>query len=346
MRTNMLRTGIKVMAKKGSNGIYCRVVKMDNDGGSPVAYARQIDKEDELVEDGESFTIDEKNCLAFRFIEDPNPEDVPEFQVEDGNLVFPDHRPIQMGIIKAVDVIGAIRGAVLFSSARDNGNVDIYSYLPSRDSFYRLITDIQPSPKIIGETEDALYISEYRSHIENDPDPKDEEIKEVREVRDMAFIAKLTMKKGARHDLSFKFDEDKIRTLGEDSFVFTEIKPVGKDEPASKQVTYHLVDRYFDEICVDFPDAEADAITEVCVHERGYLLKNSTDLAYAMNSGEVIKLHSNDLVLLKDTDHLIDVQSSENDIILTFADENLQNLKRAIAKHTYDRGNVVTVEAA
>ena len=56
MRTNMLREGIKVMAKLG-RGIYCIVTRVDDMAGSPVAYAKEIDADDEVIEDGREFVI-------------------------------------------------------------------------------------------------------------------------------------------------------------------------------------------------------------------------------------------------------------------------------------------------
>lgn len=86
MRTNMLREGIKVMAKLG-RGIYCIVTRVDDMAGSPVAYAKEIDADDEVIEDGREFVINKDNCLAFRFIKDPNPDDKPQLTVKDGRLV-------------------------------------------------------------------------------------------------------------------------------------------------------------------------------------------------------------------------------------------------------------------
>ena len=200
MRTNMLREGIKVMAKLG-RGIYCIVTKVDDNSGSPIAHANEINADDEIIEDVREFVIDKDNCLAFRFIKDPNPDDKPELEVKDGRLVYEDGHAIEMGSLHAHSLIGSVRGAVIFSVDREDGNIDIYSYMPRRDRFIRLIKGIQPQPVIVKEDDDNIYITEFRSHTEEVDNPDDKDMHEVKEMIDQAFFARLSAKEARKTDM-------------------------------------------------------------------------------------------------------------------------------------------------
>ena len=266
MRTNMLREGIKVMAKLG-RGIYCIVTRVDDMAGSPVAYAKEIDADDEVVKDGREFVIDKDNCLAFRFIKDPNPDDKPQLTVKDGRLVYEDDHAIEMGSIHAHSMIGTVRGAVIFSADREDGNIDIYSYMPRRDRFIRLVHGIQPLPVVVKEDDDNIYITEFRSHTEDADNPDDKDMPEVKEVVDQAFFARLSAKAAKKIDLPFRFDEEYVKPLGRDEFIFEHM------EDENDIIFYYILDPNFSGMNVAFSKKPADTVTQVCVGDKGYLFK-------------------------------------------------------------------------
>lgn len=338
MRANMLREGIKVMAKLG-RGIYCIVTGVDKTSGSPVAHAKEIDTNDEIIEDGREFIIDKDNCLAFRFIKDPNPDDKPALEVKDGRLVYEDGHAIEMGSLHAHSLIGTVRGAVIFSVDREDGNIDIYSYMPRRDRFIRLIHGIQPQPVIVKEDDDNIYITEFRSHTEDVDNPEDKDMHEVKEMIDQAFFARLSAKEARKADLPFRFDETLVKPIGRDEFIFEHM------EDDNDIIFYYILDPHFQGMDVAFSKKKADIVTQVCIGDKGYLFKNDEEIMYVNEFGDTVKTRV-DGIDLSDTNNLIDITQKESATIYSFADDNLKKVKRVVSKNTPDRGNIVYLEAA
>ena len=338
MRTNMFREGIKVMAKLG-RGIYCIVTRVDDISGSPVAYAKEIDAADEVVEDGREFVIDKDNCLAFRFIKDPNPDDKPQLMVEDGRLVYEDGHAIEMGSIHAHDMIGTVRGAVIFSADREDGSIDIYSYMPRRDRFTRLVHGIQPLPVVVKEDDDNIYITEFRSHTEEADNPDDKDMLKEKEVVDQAFFARLSAKAAKKIDLPFRFDEAGVRPVGRDEFIFEHM------EDDNDIIFYYILDPSFQGMNVAFSKKRADTVTQVCIADKGYLFKNDEEIMYVNEFGDSVKTRVEGIDL-SDVNNLIDITHKESATVYSLADDDLKKVKRVVAKYTPDRGEIVYLEAA
>ena len=338
MRTNMLREGIKVMAKLG-RGIYCIVTKVDDHSGSPIAHAKEINADDEIIEDGREFVIDKDNCLAFRFIKDPNPDDKPELEVKDGRLVYEDGHAIEMGSLHAHSLIGSVRGAVIFSVDREDGNIDIYSYMPRRDRFIRLIKGIQPQPVIVKEDDDNIYITEFRSHTEDVDNPDDKDMHEVKEMIDQAFFARLSAKEARKTDLPFRFDETLVKPIGRDEFIFEHM------EDDNDVVFYYILDPHFQGMDIAFSKRKADTVTQVCAGDKGYLFKNTEEFMYVNEFGETLQARITGIDLT-DTDNLIDITHKDHATVYSFSDDNLTKVKRVVTELTEDRGDIVYLEAA
>lgn len=105
-------------------------------------------------------TINSNNALAFRFISDPNPADVPEnIKILDNNLYVEDNK-IEMGDIRAEKILGTLPGYILFTAKSSKGDLDylnIYSYNPGRDVFRSLYTNIPVTATIKKIRSDEQY---------------------------------------------------------------------------------------------------------------------------------------------------------------------------------------------
>ena len=110
-------------------------------------------------------------------------------------------------------------------------------------------------------------------------------------------------------------------------------------------IFYYILDPNFQGTNVAFSRKRADTVTQVCIGDKGYLLKNDEEIMYVNEFGDILKTRVNGIDL-SDTNNLIDITQKESATIYSLADDNLKKVKRVVAKHTSDRGEIVYLEAA
>jgi len=153
MYIKRLRAGLEVADK--INGKFYKVTCVDSTNGIGTAVEMIMDSEGRFTGGlGESETvITEKNALAFRIVNDPEPYPVPEgYYVLDGKLLKDGMPACETGDLILTRLLAVQRDFVILAAKKKDtkeGMAELMSYQVSRDRFYSL-RSIPENTKLIG----------------------------------------------------------------------------------------------------------------------------------------------------------------------------------------------------
>lgn len=150
MRIQRLRMGLELFNKV--NGKEYKVVEVDGATGTAAEMIR--DPETDVVSIGNGkVTITEKNALAFRILEDPEPYPVPEgYSVEDGVLLKDGEPACAQGGFSFVKICAQCQDFLILAAkvkGMKDGGIILASYQVSRDLF-RKLTEVPENIVFLG----------------------------------------------------------------------------------------------------------------------------------------------------------------------------------------------------
>lgn len=347
MRIERLRRGLELLNKV--DGKKYKVVEVDGAAGTAVEMHTDLDGT--LIGLGdEEVTITEKNALAFRIINDPEPYPVPEgYSVEGGVLLKDGKLACIQGEFSFGKILAKCEDYLILTAkvkGMKDGDVILVSYQVSRD-FFRKLT-VVPTENIVflgyaGEgMETAVFIF---SATEEKEDCVDGEKKTVRCFKETAMVI-------IENGMSCTYENFDIPVTAEDCFI--------KKIPGSKGGDFKMF--------LASDEEEKDGVL-VPRKERVWVQIQSWDMgcspAFSCDGNihadwspayQDFAIRGKDMIRFKDLavtspavaklegyDTLIDITREDYSYKLTFSNEDY-GFKTLVSRSTRDRGYVVTVE--
>lgn len=323
-----------------------------------------------------------KNDIAFRFIADPLPHEVPEgYEVENGILVK-DGKPVtEQGEIVIDHIICCNPGNIILAvKPREEkaGYIDLFAYNLARDKFSKMIRATIPDVTYIGTHLDADLLAYSKTHIEKVKVDDKEEVE--KEYFDAAAVIAVAGRKVVSSVITgYPFDQEtaKIVPTGEHGYgIFFEtdrkVCANGANEDIDEEGSFG--EDLFDEGCdgnalkvevepcekiikgvarvMMVPTADGDLhvmMAPMTDEGKGEISYAPFIHSFVMNDGETITLAGKTFVKSHKAAEvagmiLVDVTEKDGVQILSFADKEAKAIKKIVVKHTADRGAVVTVE--
>lgn len=323
-----------------------------------------------------------KNDIAFRFIADPLPHEVPEgYEVENGILVK-DGKPVtEQGEIVIDHIICCNPGNIILAvkpREKKEGYIDLFAYNLARDKFSKMIRATIPNVTYIGTHLDADLLAYSKTHIEKVKVDDKEEVE--KEYFDAAAVIAVAGRKVVSSVITgYPFDQEtaKIVPTGEHGcgIFFETDKKICEEEKETEcdgDDGYDEEEFFVDDNCKAKVEVEtrdekvmkgvarvmmvpaADGNLHVMMapmtdEGKGEISYAPFIHSFVMNDGEAITLAGKTFVKSHKAAEvagmiLVDVTEKDDAQILSFADKEAKAIKKIVVKHTADRGAVVTVE--
>lgn len=114
--------------------------------------AAEIDRKDQIVEDGEQIVVTDDNAICYRFVSDPNEKPVPQgYRAEDGFLVKPDGDAVATGF-SISGILAALKGKILVLC--ENSSLRLYDVI--KDKFSDAVDAIKDPEVVLSSEDDVL----------------------------------------------------------------------------------------------------------------------------------------------------------------------------------------------
>ena len=160
MKMKNLRNGV-VVVNKVSGALY--EVTDTNIKENSAVLTEVLDEETAKTCIPNVINLTEENSICFRFIEDPNPKEIPTgYYVKDGILFNADNEQVtKQGEIKIEKIIVSLPG-VLVITVKAGDVCDLYSYSINEDRFSKLLTGIGSIKSIMLDNSLIVTINEQQ----------------------------------------------------------------------------------------------------------------------------------------------------------------------------------------
>lgn len=363
MRISRVRKEQEMLNKV--NGQVYRILSVNNEDSADVsvAIAAAVDPEDsKKILPGTKIEINEKNCICYRFLRDPNPQAIPvesDYSIQNGILCFKNSPAVEeQGELVFLDILLTAPGAILLTAKTDDENcVALIEYRPDSKRFVNFaefvdLADKMPKEflvrKLLNGSNCAL-IGGIKSHLEDDTENK----KRFLDNYFLYLYSRGTIKPIILDD-NLVFDNDlsvKYLTSETDKNIDFFLKCTATvddtrelheiSEPTYKSFRMYLNDNkisFFSQgPTIKVPEDEflvskSEAYTMVVIGSNFVLIGD-----------ELIK--SSNCEKLKATPYLIDIRKSDKTTyIYTFTDKSCCNTTVMSVTMTRDRGRIVKID--
>lgn len=348
MKIQRLRMGIEVFNKV--DGKEYKVVKVDGTTGTAVEM--HMDPEGTLAGLGdEEITITEKNALAFRILNDPEPYPVPEgYSVEDGVLLKDGEPACVQGEFSFVKICAKCEDCLILAAkikGMKDGEVALVSYQVTCDLF-RKLTVVPEHIVFLGyagvSMEKAVFLFSTTEEKETEADGEKKKVSTLKET------ALIVIDKGRSCD----YQNLSIHVTAEDCF----IKPIPGNENGAFDLFLASDTEAKDGVLVRRKErlwgvAHSWALYRASIFSYNGEIRADWSPAYCdfVIRGEGM-LRFKDIMVtdpkvneLDGYDILIDVTEGDHAYKLTFSNGDYE-FKTLVSRSTRDRGCIVTVEEA
>lgn len=294
--------------------------------------AKEIDRNDQVVENGETVILTEANCRCFKTI-DFKPEETPDvskFLIKDGILVTDGEPVMEQGELKFTLILGGTPG-YLYLLGTLNEESNVYSYRVCRKQLSKILTDIKPEclKPVNLEDENALYFvyTETKTiQIENEAGEKVD--KEVLDTSMLVKLAKVASVGGADYVL----EPSDVVKVGEKYYVgFSKDRELKDVSYGYTVYGYDL--EYENEIQTGTKAVIKDSAAGVTIRTFELVIAGGVTIA------------SPKLADVIDFNRLVEVNYADSTRQVVLANSERRTCV-VTCERTSDRGNIVTVEVA
>ena len=348
MKINRLRKGLELLNKL--DGKMYKVTSTDMLNGVGVAEEMLADEEGcwtGKFGDGKA-TITDKNALAFRLVNNPDPYPIPEgYSIEAGKLMK-DGKGVETGELVFVKFL-AVQPDFLILAAKKKGTkkgmVEVMSYQVSRDRFISLLTvpdTVKPVKYINGDIKDAVL--GYSSVTEKGMIDRDGKTKKVR-IFDQAGLFTISNGKVlcyCQFRSPFTMEDALIEEIPPLKGHYEAFLPVDEEEdedgylvPRKTRLWMRTDGRHI----ISNLEADGKIQADWSFAYNGFVLRTKDAVIVPR---EDIEIHSPKVAELKGYDTLIDITKEGWEYRLTFSNGEYK-FKTLVSKSTRDRGYIVTV---
>lgn len=172
MNLSIARVGIVAEMMENGKKFVLTSISPDKTSGTMVELI-----DDDAVEDftAQVIPINKNNQCMFNFLEDPNPQDVPEVNLAKGILTV-DGNEVETGELEIVKVLQTVPGEVVLLVATDADDLyDVKAYVPRSDRWYDVLTSVvEPNLKDVGDGYMLAYYDQYTT-VKVDTDKCDDD---------------------------------------------------------------------------------------------------------------------------------------------------------------------------
>lgn len=325
MKMNYVKPGVKVF-NKIDRQFY--MVKEDFS-------AYQLDKDDNILEDGRVIPLSTGNVICFRFISDTNPKTVATgYSVRDGVLYLEDAPATEQGEILFEKLLAAFSGYLLLLS-RDNKLI-IYRIL--RDRFDVLSSNIPLDTVILScEPEEGKALLGYnitKAEKRKDEDGNEYEVEVFEESALLVFNNKSVETLDA--PAPFNINIPAVRVGYRYIVATNKVVNNGIVEDSEPSIFVIESDEYVDRY------NGVDDYTVVESIDDGVFIKTPEKLLKIGTSND-FSYTSEKFNNLAGYDYLVDETRDKNVTVLSLATRDCLNTKTVTITQTPDRGKIITV---
>lgn len=342
MKFSAVKNNVRVLNKLTGQE---NVILVGGEEGAKVASAFPVDEQGEIIDGSEPVVVTEQNAICFRLIEDPNPKEVPTgYTVVDGVLTK-DGQQVEQGEIVVDKIIATQPGLLILAvKPREGEGFDLFSYMPEKDSFRKLIrTTISGETTIIPDKDGNILIV-YADVEEKTLDGNADKPRTVKILNSSGIIyVKEGRVVGARIDGSVPSlnASEYIEVQGRSMVLIPNDAAIDYDEDADMDVLVDLDERryiafYLEDGTVRFEETHGTIESATFTPLGGKLYKGQ---GKALVNACLIKTPKLDQITGK---YIIDVTVDGDETRYTFADEKY-NTQTLIRRDTRDRGPVYSV---
>ncbi len=289
---------------------------------------------EELVVTQNRVEITEKNAIAFRLIEDPNPKDVPEgYKLSDGEFVTSTGEKVETGEIKVEDVLGAIPGAVVLITSKGSSR-GVSLYYPEKDSFRFMHSFPEGVSYASFDFEGKVVVATSLIEIEKTED--DEEEKKI--LKDSTVV--VVSEKGVRsYSIDYPMEINNIGAV-DDLVVITTIGDVDEDDvitegPRRMVIIDTELDEQYGAITLQGENPEVSK-------SRGGLLV-ITDKMVSVDADRYYVV-TDKAAEMRGLDKVIDITIKDHALRITLANASLTEVKTLVKTRSEDKGAIYSVE--
>lgn len=335
------------ITKNAGNGVTASEVTEDCSLSGRVDYVS--------VKDGETVVINEDNAIAYSFVDDRSEVTVPNGYFVKDKALATEARSIEMGQIKAVSIVGALPGNVIFE-AEDKKNaddsVDIMLYNERRDVFIH-ICHLKKGYGRADAPDGAIILVESTCHEEVKTDDKDETRTAL--VCDGTRIVRLAP---TTERYSAKYSDHVDATISKHDNMYVDVEDVNF---VDNFVVLHATNKVYEDtkeiIGCDsrymflekqnltfFYDVQADAEDDVTFQSSicGPVIMSSKEIVVVTKNGRI----KGDLKSFAGY-VLVDITHEEDNVkVFSFAkkENGIVTVKKVVQKFTRDRGMIQTIK--
>lgn len=347
------------------NGQVYRIISVDNENSADVsvAIAAAVDPEDsKKILPETKIEINEKNCICYRFLRDPNPPAIPmesDYCIQNGILCFKNSPAVEeQGELVFLDILLTAPGAILLTAKTDDKNcVALIEYRPDSKRFVNLAEFVDHAGKMPNEFSvkkllngsNCALIGGIKSHLEDDTESK----KRFLDNYFLYLYSRGTIKPIILND-NLVFDNDlcvKYLTSETDKNIDFFLKCTATVDDTREM--HEISEPTYKSFRIDLDDNKISFFSQgptIKVPEDDFLVSKSEAYTmvvigsnFVLIGDELIK--SPDCEKLKATPYLIDIRKSDKTThIYTFTDKSCCNTMVMSVTMTRDRGRIVKIE--
>ncbi len=325
MRKEKLHLAAKV--KDIRNGKYFTVTGPDT--------IAEIDRDDNIIEDGEVVTITEENCRCFTTVKWAPETDPEGYSVDDGQLVKNGQPATEQGEIRVTNIIGTIPGCLVLEVKKGNEDL-IMTYRPVTNKFTK-ISQIDDTAMcdiyMLEKLEDSLIIGLNQYRVEQVADKEDPE--KVTETYPLDYAAVLRVyQKYADSDVTSTgpIEADMVTLVGDNLYVGT-----------CKDRDLNDIPVQYDRFNIFEMERVEDAIQTGSQAQFGQSEKGTVIISADRIITRRAEIKTREAAKLTGFKYIIDEYEDEDNTYRLFLADDDRNVREISRKRTDDRGDIVTV---